>query len=218
MRWLTNHYEIKLNGQVVGYYDTFSDDSSSYMTAYGSPWDIEEDLKKHGLQKSIESEKPIPLFADVICEKNRVQGRRKKIYESGPLHIERRSEETDERFYVYRRNAEEGDPEYSPLPHDAPHYEGPHTPEGMREWASWYAFTKMDDGTYQAALDEAWWWGGGHNDGGTIHVDIPEEWQDLPYDEFLENVITLAAAKHYGFTVEILKSREGLREFFGYGE
>ncbi|MBR0165422.1 MAG: hypothetical protein IJQ13_00870 [Prevotella sp.] len=38
----------------------------------------------------------------------------------------------------------------------------------------------------------------------------------LSYDEFLERVITLAAAKHYGFTVDDLKERKGLKEFFGF--
>ena len=46
----------------------------------------------------------------------------------------------------------------------------------MNEWAQHYCFVKMDDGTYQAELDEAWWWGGGHNDGGTIRTPVPEEW------------------------------------------
>ena len=86
----------------------------------------------------------------------------------------------------------------------------------MREWCSWYAFNKMDDGTYEAELDEAWWWGGGHNDGGTIRREIPEEWFELPYEEFLDNVVGLAAGWHYGFTAEILLERKGLREFFGY--
>ena len=88
----------------------------------------------------------------------------------------------------------------------------------MREWASWYAFNKRNDGTYEAELDEAWWWGGGHNDGGTIHVDLPQELFELPYKEFLENVVRFAAAAHYGFTAEMLMEKEGLREFFGYKE
>ena len=54
--------------------------------------------------------------------------------------------------------------------------------------------------------------------GGTIDVDIPKEWFNLSYDDFLERVITLAAAKHYGFTVNDLKEKEGLREFFGFKE
>jgi hypothetical protein len=60
------------------------------------------------------------------------------------------------------------------------------------------------------------WWGGGHNEGGTIHTDIPEEWFELSYDEFLENVVTLSAASHYGFTPDELKEKQGLKEFFGF--
>ena len=75
---------------------------------------------------------------------------------------------------------------------------------------------KKNDGTYEAALEENWWWGGGHNDGGTIHAEIPEEYLDLPYDEFLEELLTVARAGHYGFTAGYLKKREGLKEFFGF--
>ncbi len=57
---------------------------------------------------------------------------------------------------------------------------------------------------------------GGHNDGGTIHTDIPEEWCELSYDKFLENVVTLSAAAHYGFTPDELKEKQGLKEFFGF--
>ena len=56
------------------------------------------------------------------------------------------------------------------------------------------------------------------DDGGTIHTEIPEEWFDLSYEEFLGNVVYLAAAAHYGFTAEILLGREGLREFFGFSD
>ena len=152
----------------------------------------------------------------MIKDSNRVPGRKRPLYKNGALLLERVPKETGKRFSVYRRSAEKGDSDYSPLPHDAPHSEGPHTPEGMREWASWYAFNKMDDGTFEAELDEAWWWGGGHNDGGTIRAEIPEEWFELPYEEFLSNVVTLAAAAHYGFTPEILMEKEGLREFFEF--
>ena len=34
----------------------------------------------------------------------------------------------------------------------------------------------------------------------------------------LQRVITLAAATHYGFTVDDLKERKGLKEFFGFKE
>lgn len=209
-------YTVSYDDKTVGYYSEDDDGTVSYNTALGSPWDIEEQLRQHHLLKNRKRVKSIRVFKQLIREENRVPGRKRIIYKNGPVSAERRPRESGERFYVYRRNAEKGEPDYSPLDHDAPHYEGGENPHGMREWACWYAFNKMDDGTYEAALDEAWWWGGSHNDGGTIHREIPEEWFDLPYEEFLENVITLAAAAHYGFTVEQLEKREGLKEFFGF--
>ena len=115
---------------------------------------------------------------------------------------------------VYRRDAKKGEATYSPKSHSAPHFEG-HYVEGMEEWASWYCFNKKEDGTYEAELDEAWD-EGSHYGGGTIDVDIPKEWFALSYDEFLERVITLAGAKHYGFTVDDLKEKTGLKQFFGF--
>ena len=100
--------------------------------------------------------------------------------------------------------------------HSAPHCEGSGPIEGMSEWASWYRINRKDDGTFEAELDEAWWWGGGHNDGGTMRAEVPEEWMELPYDKFLENLVTLVRAEHYGFIAESLKRKKGLREFLGY--
>jgi len=218
MAHITDEYEVIYNEKTIGYYYVMSDSTTRYSTAWGCPWDIEEQLKELGLDKERESKKPLKVFTNIIKPKYRVSGRRKIIYQKDELRLERYSQETNERFSVYRRSAEKGEPDYSPLAHDAPHREGPGTPEGMREWASWYAFNKMDDGTYEAELDEAWWWGGGHNDGGTIRREIPEEWFDLPYEQFLEKVVTLAAAGHYGFTAEMLMEKEGLKEFFGFAE
>ena len=121
-----------------------------------------------------------------------------------------------EKFMIYRRDAKKGEATYSPKSHSAPHFEG-HYVEGLEEWASWYCFNKKEDGTYEAELDEAWD-EGSHYGGGTIDVDIPKEWFALSYDEFLERVITLSAATHYGFTVDDLKDKEGLKEFFGFKE
>ena len=94
-----------------------------------------------------------------------------------------------EKFMIYRRDAKKGEATYSPK--------------------------SKDDGTYEAELDEAWN-EGSHYGGGTINVDIPKEWFSLSYDEFLERVITLASAAHYGFTIDDLKEKEGLKEFFGF--
>ena len=121
-----------------------------------------------------------------------------------------------EKFMIYRRDAKKGEATYSPKSHSAPHFVG-HYVEGMEEWASWYCFNKKEDGSYEAELDEAWN-EGSHYGGGTIDVDIPKEWFALSYDDFLERVITLAAATHYGFTVDDLKERKGLKEFFGFKE
>lgn len=212
-----NDYKVFYDDARVGHYYVF-DDEVRYSSFCRDNEGYSEDQKQLGLDTSYQGHEPLQLFADLIDAANRVPGTRRVIYQKGHVKLERTPNRTDERFSVYRRSADEGDPDYSPLPHDAPHYEGPSTPEGMREWASWYAFNKMDDGTYEAELDEAWWWGGGHNDGGTIHREIPEEWFELPYEEFLQEVVSLAAAAHYGFTAEMLLEREGLREFFGFAE
>ena len=119
-----------------------------------------------------------------------------------------------EKFMIYRRDAKKGDATYSPKSHSAPHFVG-HYVEGMEEWASWYCFNKKEDGSYEAELDEAWN-EGSHYGGGTIDVDIPKEWFALSYHDFLEHIITLAGAKHYGFTVDDLKERIGLKQYFGF--
>ena len=121
-----------------------------------------------------------------------------------------------EKFMIYQRDAKKGEATYSPKSHSTPHFVG-HYVEGMEEWASWYCFNKKEDGSYEAELDEAWD-EGSHYGGGTIDVDIPKDWFALSYDEFLERVITLAGAKHYGFTVDDLKERKGLKQFFGFKE
>ena len=146
-----------------------------------------------------------------MTEENRVQGTRKTVYRRGDVSVTRVPEDADS-FRVYKRGTADDDGE----DHSAPHCEGSGPIEGMKEWASWYCINKKDDGTFEAELDEAWWWGGGHNDGGTMREEVPEEWLDLPYDELLENLVTLVRAAHYGFTAEHLRRKKGLREFFGY--
>ena len=214
--WVKDHYQISGEDIAVAWYYVFNDGSAEYTVSSFYSDKLPKELIEAGLTKDIRQKKEIPYFKKILTEENRVPGKKKPVYKVGSMTIERIPEETDERFMVYRVDAKEGEPAYSPKKHDAPHYEGPKTPEGMREWATWYSFEKMDDGTYRASLDESWWWGGGHNDGGTIHTPIPEEWHELPYEEFLENVVTLSAASHYGFDAEELLEKEGLKEFFGY--
>ena len=218
MGWLIDHYKITYKDLFVGSYYVYEDNTCRY---YVNSWKnelepIKDLLEKKGLLKDKNTKRPIASITKMMTAENRVKGRKRSIYHCDGLTLERIPNETNERFWVYRHDAKKNEPGYSDKDHSAPHYEGPKTPEGMREWTTWYAFVKMDDGTYQAELDESWWWGGGHNDGGTIHTDIPEEWFELSYDEFLENVVTLSAASHYGFTPEELKEKKGLKEFFGF--
>ena len=216
MSYILDKYDVFYDDQRIGSYYVYDTGKVTYYTYYGCPVELKKQLEELKLNEDLIEKQSIKPLSELIDDSNRVQGRKKIIYKKDHLSLEREPQASGERYSVYRRSAEEGEPDYSPLHHDAPHYEGPHTPKDMREWASWYAFNKMDDGTYEAELDEAWWWGGGHNDGGTIRNPIPEEWFELPYDEFLENVVCLSAAAHYGFTAEILKKKEGLKEFFGY--
>ena len=219
MSWIIDEYKLTYGDNLyVGTYYSYDDDTYRY---YVNEWnkevkEIHDILAKKGLLREREAKKPIAAITRMMKASNRVKGRKRVIYVDGPFTLERIPRETNERFLVYRCGAEKGEPGYSEKDHSAPHYEGPKTPEGMKEWTTWYAFDKFDDGTYQASLDESWWWGGGHNDGGTIHTDIPEEWFELPYDDFLENVVTLSAAAHYGFTPDELKEKKGLKEFFGF--
>ncbi len=162
-----------------------------------------------------EKKTPFRPIEELMTEENRVAGTRRLIYQHDHIRIVRVPKDIDH-FAVYNKFAGKGARGYSEEKFDAPHYEGEKTPEGMREWVSYYGFVKKDDGTFEAALEENWWWGGGHNDGGTIHAEIPEEFLDLPYDEFLEELLTVARAGHYGFTAEYLKKCKGLKEFFGF--
>ena len=151
----------------------------------------------------------------MMKEENRVPGSRKRIYQSGDIRIVKDPKDID-KIWIFRCSAEKGEPGYSEKRYAVQHYEGGKKIEGMNAWASWYCFNKKDDGMFEAELDEAWWWGGGHNDGGPIRREVPEEWLSLPYDEFLEKVVTLASASYYGFTAETLRNVEGLKAFFGF--
>ncbi len=212
---IEEEFSVYFKDSMVGIYYVFEDGSGEYCTGDYAFLGLENEEIPQVIRHSTKSNKKMVFFKRLMADSNRVSGTRKVVYRQGDVSMVRCPEEVD-KFYVYRRSAEKGDPDYSEKDHSAPHCEGQGPIEGMKEWASWYCFNKMDDGTFVAELDEAWWWGGGHNDGGTIRTKVPEEWMDLPYDEFLENVVTLSAARHYGFTAEDLKEKAGLREFFGF--
>ena len=179
--------------------------------------EYKSELKSLGLDKDIDDKKheSIKFLFNMMKEENRVPGTRKRIYQSGDIRIVKDPKDID-KIWIFRCSAEKGEPGYSEKRYAVQHYEGGKKIEGMNAWASWYCFNKKDDGMFEAELDEVWWWGGGHNDGGTIRREVPEEWLSLPYDEFLEKVVTLASASYYGFTAETLRNVEGLKAFFGF--
>ena len=215
--YLTDKYVLSYKGERIALYKVLSDGRRQFYPYGGLSDEQEEALISLGLgTKMIERKRPIKAVAALMTDEARVPGIKATVFVTGDWRLERIPQETEEVFTVYRHNAEKGDAWYSEKDHSAPHCEGNGPIEGMREWCTWYLFRRMDDCTYQAELDESWWWGGSHNDGGTIRTPVPEEWFRLCFDEFLENLVRLSAAAHYGFTPDELREREGLREFFGY--
>ena len=130
MSSILDKYKVFYNDKVIGYYYIYSNHKATYYTEWGCPWDMEDKLKELGLEKELQETNPLKVFTDLINDANRVPGRRRILYQKGPMLLERYPMDTGERFTVYRRGAKKGTPEYSPLSHDAPHYEGPKTPEG----------------------------------------------------------------------------------------
>ncbi len=206
---IEEEYKVCFRDREIGRYRICEDGSGRYYGG-GSTFIDKEDIPEI-LRKSRSSGSRIPFFRDLMAEENLVPGTRKTVYKKGDVSVTRIPKDTDS-FRIYRRGTADDDKE----DHSAPHCEGSGPVEGMREWASWYCINKKDDGTFEAELDEAWWWGGGHNGGGTMREEIPEEWLDLPYGEFLEKIVTLVRADHYGFTAEHLRRKKSLREFLGF--
>ena len=202
MKTIKETYNIYCNDKQIGTYYVLTDGKSSYNF-----FEMPEGYTRNRVESKLKK---------MLVDTNRLPGTRKQIWQSGPFKMERIPDDI-EKFWIYRRDAKKGEDTYSPKPHSAPHCEAGRYIEGMEEWASWYCFNKKDDGMFEAELDEAWD-GGSHYDGGTIRVEIPEEWLELPYDVFLQHVVTLAAASHYGFTPDDLKEKEGLKYFFGFSD
>ena len=215
-RYIKDNYHIEYMGESAGNYFIFEDGGALLELFIIDNERFKDELAALGFtQKREEQKKPRGFFYEMINDDNRIKGRKRPVYISGDFRLERVPEKVKKEFLIYRRDARKGSSAYSPLPHDAPHKEGSREIEGMREWANFYKFELLDDGTYRACLDEAWN-GGSYYSGGTINTDIPEEAFELSYDEFLAGVIKLAAAEHYGFTADMLREKKGLKEFFGF--
>ena len=210
---ITEEYRIWWGDRQIGSYYLFEDGSSEFR-AFQSPEPPPEELAALGLTRDRRSKYRIPLFKALQEKGERVPGTRKALWRDGSLTMERVPKDA-EKFYVYRRSAKKGAADDSPKSHSAPHREGNGIIEGMEEWASWYAFNKKEDGMFEAELDEAWDEGSRYG-GGTIRTEVPEAWLDLPWEDFLERLVTLSAASRYGFTPEDLRAKAGLKSFFGF--
>ena len=216
MKIIRDTYRIRYGDVPVGTYYVYEDGGSEFAAFFGRKElePLREALEALGLTKNQVRKTPLPRFRAILNKGERVPGTRKHILRDGPLSMERIPKDAD-KFWVYRRSAGKGAPDYSPKSHSIPHKEGARVVEGMEEWASWYAFNKKEDGMFEAELDEAWN-EGGHNGGGTLRAEVPEAWLDLGWEELAERLVTLAGAARFGFTPEELREKKGLREFFGY--
>ena len=215
--YIEEQYLIFYQEEQIGVCFVYSDGKTEY-TVWSAADKYADELKALGLDRDIKKSagrKAFSAIFGIMDDVRRVPGTRKRIWQSEALKVERVPKDAD-KFWIYRRSAQKGETGYAPKEYDAPHSEGGREIPGMTEWASWYCFNRKDDGMYEAELDEAWYGGGGHNDGGTIRTEVPEEWFELPYDEFLKRVVALSGASHFGFCAEELKEKEGLKEFFGF--
>ena len=55
-------YTVSYKDKEVGYYNAYDDGTAAYYTAWGSPWDMEDELRELGLE-------PQEDGADGICGK-----------------------------------------------------------------------------------------------------------------------------------------------------
>ena len=78
-----------------------------------------------------------------------------------------------------------------------------------------YFFHCYRDGSYEFEFQEGWA-AGSHNDGGTAHNDIPEEWLALSWNEFVDRFSAEYPDKEYFITAYELRSNDALKAFLGF--
>ena len=89
MSSILDKYKVFYNDKVIGYYYIYSNHKATYYTEWGCPWDMEDKLKELGLEKELQETNPLKVFTDLINDANRVPGRRRILYQKGPLLLER---------------------------------------------------------------------------------------------------------------------------------
>ena len=100
MSSILDKYKVFYNDKVIGYYYIYSNHKATYYTEWGCPWDMEDKLKELGLEKELQETNPLKVFTDLINDANRVPGRRRILYQKGPMLLERYPMDTGERFTV----------------------------------------------------------------------------------------------------------------------
>ena len=126
-RMIKDHYNLIHNDKFVGVYYVFDNHTYSYSV---SRWesdikDCKDLLAQMGLLKDIDSKKPVAAIEAMMKEEYRVAGRKRPIYKFGDFTLKRVPQETNDRFIVYRRDANKKEQGYSDKDHSALHYEGP---------------------------------------------------------------------------------------------
>ena len=124
------HFLVYYNEDcIASYYMDEKEEEYEYYVGWPKTYQgkvPEEYLKNKKLKR------PYKLMKDIMTEENRLQGTRKTVYVSGPVRIVRIPKDIDH-FLIYRMNAKKGEQGYSEKKYSAAHYEGEHTPEGMKE-------------------------------------------------------------------------------------
>ena len=69
MAYYKDQYTVKYQGKDIGYYSVLSDHSCRFALAWGSPWDMEDELKKLGLDQEFEGKRSRKPFTDLIKRK-----------------------------------------------------------------------------------------------------------------------------------------------------
>ena len=90
-RYIEEEYIPAYRNEKIGIYYVFDDGMVSYEAYRHIPDHIRDELKQDGLSenigRNIRQKGHIPFFDDLMKETNRVQGRKRVIYESGPVRM-----------------------------------------------------------------------------------------------------------------------------------
>lgn len=168
------------------------------------------------LKENYKGKENIKILEEIIEE--RTFGKHTYRYEKENICLQKMywHNQPEKELIIYNFNASKSSKAYSEKRHDYKSLDNDKETD-RREgfFALSYRFVKYNDGIYQSWLDEAFP-EGSHYGGGIVKEVIPDQWFDLPYEEFLQKVYELNYVKEYNFSLNDLKNRDDLKDFFGY--